>query len=206
LGIHAETTHARREIHDADPAAWNDKYSKRVYKYAPKSGNSTLRGHIDRWHLNVYLELVEARDWPIWIDSVKNALELGYTVTELHQAVADGGTLEGLRARTSANEQRDKDSDGRGSIPGFSTEELYKHLIAFIVADDQVRCLPPLHYNCLLTSHSLSMSSNAKNSGGFCCSCGKVFATLMSPIGQVSETRSSKHGSNISSVSRKNWG
>ena len=86
----------------------------------------------------IYLELVKAHSWLIWINGVKNALILGYMVAELQQAVTNDGMLEGLHAQTSVANRKDTNSDGQDSVPSFSEEELYKHLIAFIVANDQV--------------------------------------------------------------------
>lgn len=67
---------------------------------------------------------------------------LGYTLADLRQAVAEGGTLEGLRARASTvGEGEARNPDGhQPSLPAFSREEFYNRLITFIVADDQV-CL-----------------------------------------------------------------
>lgn len=87
---------------------------RRTYIYAAKSGTSTLRGHVDRWHVHEYLELVEARGWPVWIETVKKAIKLGYTIGELQQVMTESGTLEGLRAR--AGQMGTPDADGRCSL------------------------------------------------------------------------------------------
>lgn len=137
--IHTELIGFRRGVHDADHVAWDKQFSgQRNYVYAAKSGTSTLRGHLERWHLREYLELVEARNWPIWLNSVKHAMGLGYSFVEMRQAVAETGSLDGLRARASATADKEN-SGGRSLLPAYSKEEFHKYLIAFIVADDQVR-------------------------------------------------------------------
>lgn len=85
---------------------------------------------------------MEARNWPVLLANVKKAVLLGYTITELRQAVAENGTLEGLRTRAPAAGQGEAGNpDGRRTLPPFSKEEFCKRLVAFIVADDQVRSI-----------------------------------------------------------------
>lgn len=63
----------------------------------------------------------------------------GYSLVELRQTVAEGGSLDGLRARTSATGQGEAGSVGdRAALPAYSKEEFHKRLVSFIVADDQV--------------------------------------------------------------------
>lgn len=185
---HTEMTHCQRGLHDTDPISWKEKYSnRRTYVYAAKSGTSTLRGHIDRWHIPEYLELVEARGWPIWLDSVKKALGLGYTITELRETIAMGGTLQKLGARTSATRQNDTAlADGRRSVPSYSKEEFLRRLIAFIVADDQVCHFLILTLRFLAYSFSLSTLWNARNSASSCWSSGMTCVTQTSPIARAS--------------------
>ena len=69
-----------RKIHNADLDAWEEKYSMWcTYIYTARSGTSTLHAHLDHWHIHKCLELVEACNWPIWLNSVKKAMLIGYS-------------------------------------------------------------------------------------------------------------------------------
>lgn len=110
---------------------------KRTFQYSRNTGTSVLRGHIDRHHLLEYLILAEENGWPIWLESIKRVVARGYTLQEIRGVLEDGGTLDSLTSRlpqTSSN----TDSSERSSVPSFSLKELHNHLVAFIVADDQV--------------------------------------------------------------------
>lgn len=120
-------------------------YSKRdrTFQYSRNTGTSALRGHVDRHHLLEYLALAETRGWQVWLESVKGAMNRGYTLSELREAIAAGGTLATLPPRRSETPLTNNTSlSDRLSVPSFSPQELHKHLVAFIVADDQVCLLP----------------------------------------------------------------
>lgn len=94
---------------DADPGKWDRKVN---YLYSSKSSTTTLRPHIEKYHLPIYLVEQKARGWKILLPGlVSQARSQATSTTELHQG-----------------EVRDK----------FSEAAFHRHLINFIVADDQV--------------------------------------------------------------------
>jgi len=57
----------------------------------------------------------------------------------MRQAVAEGGTLNGLHARAPvAGREEIGDPNGWCALPAYSKEEFHECLVVFIVADDQV--------------------------------------------------------------------
>ena len=97
---------------DADFGKWDHKVN---YLYSSKSSTTTLRPHIKKYHLPIYLVEQKAHGWKILLRGlVSQARSQVTSTTELHQG-----------------EVRDK----------FSKAAFHRHLINFIVADDQV-CFP----------------------------------------------------------------
>ncbi|KAF8547373.1 hypothetical protein OG21DRAFT_1527205 [Imleria badia] len=110
------------------------KLSQCTYKYLAKMGTSTLRGHIDNWHLLPYiiLALQPDREWPIQVPTMKKAIGLGYTLNELKSFVEKGIKPQNVPPR-SANGS----IPGRDDIPPFSPPIFHKYLVNFIITDDQ---------------------------------------------------------------------
>ena len=131
-----------RAIHDSDPGAWIISYpnNKRRISYAPSTTTGTLRGHIEKFHLIKYIEmaLVPNRSWLIQVQSVKNAMDVGYSLDELKDIAMKGGKIvKNLLPRpTNSTTPDDAASKKQANIP-FSLPQLHKHLVDFIVADDQ---------------------------------------------------------------------
>ena len=50
-----------REIRAADPSKWEPK----KYQYAQLSSNPTVRVHIEKYHLALFLQLAKERNWKI---------------------------------------------------------------------------------------------------------------------------------------------
>ena len=107
--------------------------------YAPLTTTGVLRGHIEKWHLLEYIEIASdpQREWQIQIGSVKTALRLGYSFDDLKDILAQGGKLINLPSRTNSTSPDDGASKKRANIPPFSPSSLHRHLVEFIVADDQ---------------------------------------------------------------------
>jgi hypothetical protein len=100
---------------------------------------SGLHSHIYRYQLLEYVTLAEQNGWYIWLDSIKSTVAHGYTLAEIRDVLTDGGSVASLAPRghdTSASDSTHPNE--RASIPLFTLQELHNHLIAFIVADDQV--------------------------------------------------------------------
>lgn len=97
---------------DSDPSKWDPKIN---YLYSIKSSTTTLRPHIEKYHLPIYLVEQKARGWKILLPGlVSQARSQATSATDLQQG-----------------EVRDR----------FSEAAFHRHLINFVVADDQV-CFP----------------------------------------------------------------
>ena len=131
-----------RTVHNTDPVAWAKMYSSkhdRMFKYSQNAGTSALFGHVDHCHLLEHITLAAENGWTIWIDSVKNAMAHGYTLNEIQGALTNGASLDSLPPRQLATlEAATSVHSGHGLVPPFLTKELHKHIVAFIVVDDQV--------------------------------------------------------------------
>jgi hypothetical protein len=75
----------------------------------------------------------------------------GYTLPELRELLTQGGSLATLPPKPSQPEASGTGPGprDRSSLPLFSLEELHNRLVAFIVADDQVRFLLVIFYAIL---------------------------------------------------------
>jgi hypothetical protein len=95
-------------------AADFEKYGKINYKYAPATGISNLRHHIECHHADEYKKICKEKKWPMML---------------VKQRAIDEQSSQGLRASPAADASR----------PAFSAKNLIRALVKFIVADDQVR-------------------------------------------------------------------
>lgn len=113
----------------------------RTFRYSRNTGTSALRGHVDRLHLLEYVSLADENGWPIFLESIKSTMARGYTLSELRDSLAKGGTLASLPSRESELTSLSENAipNKRASVPQFSLEELHKQLVSFIVTEDQVR-------------------------------------------------------------------
>lgn len=115
--------------------------------YSAKTATSTLRVHIDKWHLIAYLTLAlePGREWAIQVPKVKAALALGYTLEELKAFVEKGVNLDGVPPRSANGVTPSHAANGRDNIPPFSLPIFRTFLVNFITANDQslnvVECL-----------------------------------------------------------------
>jgi hypothetical protein len=136
------------------------------WTFSPKTGNSSLRSHLESVHKQEYLQLCQVNGWEIMLPKMRKAAE-----TETGGA---GG-----------------DSPPR---PIFSQDQFLKSLVNFIVADDQVRPTP-LQYstpNNITCSQSISWSvPNFVTS--FSC-CGQTYRTRTFLTGRKFVRPSLPHG------------
>jgi hypothetical protein len=105
-----ESTLDRKE-HDANPNTWDGKIK---YEYSVKSSTTTLRPHIERFHLQEYLQLQKEHGWTVMLP--------GLVSQARSQAASTANSLQ--------EEAREK----------WDEPTFLRHLVRFIVTDDQV-CL-----------------------------------------------------------------
>ncbi|KAI0244972.1 hypothetical protein BJV78DRAFT_1159318, partial [Lactifluus subvellereus] len=109
-------------IYNKDPAAWaaKDPHGKRRITFSGRSSNTTLRPHINSYHLLEYVTLVEKHGWLVYVQSVAQAKKKGYSISQIKQVI-----------------EADLDTSCCASIPIFSIANFQNALIDFVVADDQ---------------------------------------------------------------------
>ena len=97
-----------RKEHDADPV----KFLKKdiFWRYLKTTSTSSLRPHIERHHLDLYLRIAKEKGWEIALPGLKS------------QARSQGAS-DALQVR---------------QVVQFSEERFHQYLLKFIVADDQV--------------------------------------------------------------------
>lgn len=101
-----------RATHDADPSAWNTKIK---YEYSGNSSTTTLRPHIEKYHLQVYLKMQKEHGWKILLPGLVSQAK--------SQAASATNSIQNLQEE--AHEKFDE--------PTF-----LRYLIRFVVANDQV--------------------------------------------------------------------
>lgn len=95
-----------RQAKEADPSNWS---SRIRYEYSQKTSTTSLRPHIEKYHLELYLTLAKEKGWKI--------------------------LLPGLVSQARSNEA----ATSQGERPDtFNESTFHQHLLNFIVADDQV--------------------------------------------------------------------
>jgi len=105
----SNTNSLDRTVHDANPLKWDVKIN---YKFSVKSSTTTLRPHIERYHLPIYMVQQKAHGWKILLPGLVSQAK-----SEAVAAVAQ-----------SQGELR----------PSFDEATFQRLLVNFIVADDQV--------------------------------------------------------------------
>lgn len=109
-----------REAKEADPSKW---LSSTRYEYSQKTSTTSLRPHVEKYHLELYKTLAKQKGWKILLPGL------------LSQARSQA-----TNEATSQGERPDK----------FDERTFHQHLLNFIVADDQV--CPHLIFLCLQCS------------------------------------------------------
>ena len=127
---------------DKDPATWNTAYpnNKQQINYSAGTATGTLWGHIAKWHLVEYLKIAlnPNRQWQVQLSNVEVVIGLGYTFDELKEIAKKDGKLNNLPPHsTNSTPPNNMASKNWANIPPFSLPQLHKHLVDFIVADDQ---------------------------------------------------------------------
>ena len=118
--------------------------SDKSYTYGPITLNTPKCAHIEKYHLNIYLEEAKKNSWMIWLDSVKAAFTAGYTFQTLRQALATSGMS--IHSLPPLHQEEHQGSSTLPSgcvllengLPLFPISALQQYLMQFIVADDQV--------------------------------------------------------------------
>lgn len=118
--------------------------SDRSFTYGPKTSNTSKRAHIEKFHLDIYLEEAEKNNWLIWLETVKTAFDAGYSFQSLRQALsAPNASIRSLPTLRREGHQDSPLQPGcvplENGLPPFSVSALQQYLMQFIVADDQVR-------------------------------------------------------------------
>ncbi|KAG6372125.1 hypothetical protein JVT61DRAFT_7904 [Boletus reticuloceps] len=55
-----------------------EKFPNHIYIYTPRTANSGLRRHIEKYYILLFLEQAEKHGWLILIKSVESAFSMGY--------------------------------------------------------------------------------------------------------------------------------
>ena len=131
-----------RALRDKDPAAWNTAYpnNKQQINYSAGTATGMLQGHIAKWHLVEYLEIASNpnRQWWIQLSNIEVVIGLGYTFDELKEIVKKDGKLNNLLPHSTNSTPPDNvASKNWANILPFYLPQLHKHLVNFIVVDDQ---------------------------------------------------------------------
>jgi hypothetical protein len=98
-----------REVKEADPSKWS---SSIRYEYSNRTSTTSLRPHIEKFHLELYLTLAKENGWKILLP--------GLVSKARSQATNEAATSQGERPDT------------------FDELKFYQYLLNFIVVDDQV--------------------------------------------------------------------
>ncbi|KAG2132119.1 uncharacterized protein EDB93DRAFT_1255305 [Suillus bovinus] len=104
--------------------------------------SQTSAYHIYKFHIELYLEESEKQKWPIGIHPVGTCLSEGWTLTKILERLKNPTcTIEMLGPPPSCSDGSLRPAvrmavSERG-LPNFSIEEMYRHMVKFIIADDQ---------------------------------------------------------------------
>lgn len=132
----ALTTLLIRKQKDENPTQFP---TDRNFTYCDSTSNWSLRGHVEKFHLDLYLEEAERNGWSIYLENVKEAFRVGYTYLTLRQALCRPNTtirkLPPLSQLPTANSS--SEALQSSAPPPFSLAALHQFLVKFIVSDDQ---------------------------------------------------------------------
>lgn len=95
-------------MHDKDPSTWP---SSRRYVYSKQTSTTSLRPHIEKYHLEEFRRLAKEHGWKILLPGLAS------------------------QARSEANSTA---QEGRPDNLNFNEQTFHKYLVNFIVANDQV--------------------------------------------------------------------
>lgn len=98
-----------RTARDSDPSKWPQ---GQRYIYSASTSTTSLRPHIEKYHLPLYQQLAQEHRWKVLLPGLVSLASAG----------------------TSATTQ-----DQQPQADRFTQEAFHKHLLNFIVSDDQVR-------------------------------------------------------------------
>ena len=108
----------------------NSESTKEInWSFAPSTGNSSLRSHLESVHKMEYLQLCAANGWTIMLPKMRK---------EMMNANQGSGGGDGTQR------------------PAYSQGQLLKSIVSFVVADDQVRLM--LCQKCTLNNLYCSQS------------------------------------------------
>ncbi|KAG2059976.1 hypothetical protein BDR06DRAFT_1003029 [Suillus hirtellus] len=117
-----------------------------IVKYSLLTTTGTLRGHLLKIHLHVYITALEQHNLKVGAKEVRDLLDIGWTLAQIGQEL---------------DQNPDKLLESFGSplvIPDFTIEEMHRQLVKFIVVDDQamnvIEC-PEFHRLLLLLRKDL---------------------------------------------------
>jgi hypothetical protein len=110
-----------RKDYDVDPVAWAEKNSYQ-FSFSKKTSTTSLRPHIEKHHLELFLRLAAERGWKVQLP--------GLVSQARSQAASEASASQGQRSVE------------------FSEQKFQQYLLNFIIADDQVRdlCFFHIHY------------------------------------------------------------
>ncbi len=83
------------------------------FKYKKSTSTTSLRPHIERYHLDLYLQVAKEKGWKI--------------------------SLPGLKSQAQSQAASDASASQVGQSAQFSEEIFHQYLLNFIIVDDQVR-------------------------------------------------------------------
>ncbi|KAI5998468.1 hypothetical protein EDC04DRAFT_2909281 [Pisolithus marmoratus] len=138
-------------LHNKHPVEYM-KQKKHAITYSSNTMTGILHGHIGRWHLLDFIDLVmePGRAWPIQVSPVKEVLVLGYMLEELKAFLEKGVDLRSLPPQAIGDLSLEPTGD-RVNVPPFSLPICHKFLINFIITDDQsLNIIKCKEFHCLL--------------------------------------------------------
>ncbi|KAG1811953.1 hypothetical protein EV424DRAFT_1349511 [Suillus variegatus] len=104
------------------------------------TSTSTRHAHIFNEHIDIYLEEVEHQHWHILHKSLclKTFIDEGWTIATMRQRLKDPScTLDSLGTPPSPSLPGTSLSAPDNVLPAFTLDEMHRHIVKFIIADDQ---------------------------------------------------------------------
>ncbi|KAG2130965.1 uncharacterized protein EDB93DRAFT_1108191 [Suillus bovinus] len=142
--------------------------SHNIAEYSSLTTMGTLRSHLLKIHLRVYITVLEQHKLKVGAKEVRDLLYIGWTLAQIGQELDQnpdkllesfgsppGGKHLGSQPRTGVLALADE-------IPDYAIEEMHRQLVKFIVVDDQ----------------------NALSSVAYFYFCGKIYGSATFLIGQ----------------------